>query len=248
MLQYWRVYLLLLVAMGFGGVRLYGLWSNAGYMPEQPIPFSHVLHANVLKIDCLYCHGSAERAAHATVPPMNTCMGCHSVVKRESPYIQKLTAAYESGEPIEWVRIHRLPDHSHFSHQWHVAAGISCQECHGPVQEMEKVYQVQKLEMKACMDCHRQANFVLGVHHPPTFQGGFAENLTSGEIDSLRSKDPEAWRAMEIASLEYVFPGESADPSEIAVNLLFQRDQYYHGRGYQLRNKNASVECTICHH
>jgi hypothetical protein len=109
MLQYWRVYAMLLVLLGFGVTKFYGIFSNAGYAPIQPIPFSHAMHAGVLKLECLYCHSNAEKGAHATIPPLSTCMGCHNVVKvNNSPYIKMLEEHYAANKPIEWVRIHRL--------------------------------------------------------------------------------------------------------------------------------------------
>ena len=129
--------------------------SNQGYAPEQPIPFSHKLHAGDNKIACAYCHSSVEKSAHASVPSVNVCMNCHTVVKTDSPYIKKIWEAFQSGRPIEWVRVHELPDHAYFNHKRHVGAGVSCQTCHGEVQAMEKVYQKAPLTMGWCLDCHR---------------------------------------------------------------------------------------------
>lgn len=129
--------------------------SNQGYSPEQPIPYSHKLHAGKYKIACLYCHTNAERSAHATVPPLSICMNCHSIVKGDSPYIQTMKKAFAEGRPIEWVRVHELPDHVRFVHSRHVKAGLACQTCHGQVQEMERVYQFAPLTMGWCMECHR---------------------------------------------------------------------------------------------
>ena len=129
--------------------------SNEGYAPEQPIPYSHKLHAGDLKIPCLYCHSGAEKSRHATIPSVNVCMNCHSVVKTDSPHIQKIRKHYLEGTPIEWVRVHELPDYVYFPHKRHVAKGVACQVCHGPIQEMEKVYQKAPLTMGWCMECHR---------------------------------------------------------------------------------------------
>jgi hypothetical protein len=138
-----------------GIARYYPTASNQGYAPEQPIPFSHKLHAGDKKIPCLYCHSGAEKSRHATIPSLNVCMNCHSVVKTDSPYIQKVKAAYDAGQPIEWVRVHELPDYVYFPHKRHVAKGVSCETCHGNVQEMERVEQKGALTMGWCMECHR---------------------------------------------------------------------------------------------
>jgi hypothetical protein len=129
--------------------------SNQDYAPEQPIPFSHKLHAGDNKIPCLYCHNAAEKSRHATIPAVNVCMNCHTVVKTDSPLIQKVRQAYIDNKPIEWVRVHELPDYVYFPHKRHVAKGVSCQTCHGPVQDMSRVYQFAPLTMGWCMECHR---------------------------------------------------------------------------------------------
>jgi hypothetical protein len=129
--------------------------SNQGYAPEQPIPFSHKLHAGDNKISCTYCHSSVEKSRHASIPSLNVCMNCHSVVKTDSPYIQQVKKAYTENKPIQWVRIHELPDYVYFSHKRHVAKGVSCETCHGDVKQMQRVSQFAPLNMGWCMDCHR---------------------------------------------------------------------------------------------
>jgi hypothetical protein len=144
-----------LVVLGILGVMNIPTASNQGYAPEQPIPFSHKLHAGTNKIACTYCHTSVEKSAHATVPSVNVCMNCHTLVKTDSPYIKTIWKHFKEGRPIEWVRIHELPDHAFFNHKRHVAKGVSCQTCHGDVANMEKVYQKSPLTMGWCLDCHR---------------------------------------------------------------------------------------------
>jgi hypothetical protein len=129
---------------------------NQGYEPDQPIPYSHKLHAGDLKIDCKYCHSQVTESRHAAVPPLNVCMNCHLTVKTDSPHIQKLAEAYNSGKSIAWNKVHLLPDHVKFNHAPHIKAGKDCTICHGNVQEMEKVKQVSSLSMGWCVNCHRQ--------------------------------------------------------------------------------------------
>ncbi len=129
---------------------------NKGYMPDQPIPFSHELHAGQYKMDCRYCHTSVEVSRHASVPSLNICMNCHLVVKVDSPWIQKMAEAYNKGEPIAWQKVHLLPDHVKFNHAPHIRAGVDCTSCHGPVQTMEVVYQYSSLSMGWCVNCHRE--------------------------------------------------------------------------------------------
>ncbi len=128
---------------------------QVGYAPKQPVPYSHRLHAGELGIDCRYCHSNVEEAAHAVIPPTQTCMGCHAVIKTESKRLEPVRASWESGEPIRWVRVHRLPDHSYFNHASHVNVGVGCVSCHGRIDKMEVVYQAEPVGMGWCLDCHR---------------------------------------------------------------------------------------------
>jgi hypothetical protein len=126
-----------------------------GYQPEQPIPYSHRLHAGVLKIPCLYCHSGAVRSRMAGIPPVEKCMNCHRVTKVDSPQIKKLAAVFAAGEPMKWARIHTLPDYVFFDHRPHVGAGMLCQTCHGEVQTMDVVSQYMSMRMGNCLGCHR---------------------------------------------------------------------------------------------
>ncbi len=151
----------------FGGRPHHHLTGNQqGYEPAQPIAYSHELHAGQLEIGCLYCHSGADKGPIAGVPSVATCMNCHRLVKNRpgepgtSPEIQKLFDAWESrngpdARPIEWVRVHRLPDFVSFSHKTHVQNGLHCQECHGPVETMPVMRQASDLSMGWCVDCHR---------------------------------------------------------------------------------------------
>ncbi|QCK17028.1 c-type cytochrome [Mangrovivirga cuniculi] len=136
---------------------LYTVGIQQGYQPTQPIAFSHALHAGEYEIDCNYCHTGVRKSKNANIPSANICMNCHSVVKTESPEIQKIYAAVEENKPIEWIRIHNLPDLAYFNHEQHVEVGeIECQTCHGPIEEMEVVYQYAPLTMGWCINCHRE--------------------------------------------------------------------------------------------
>ncbi|MBS1951318.1 MAG: c-type cytochrome [Cytophagales bacterium] len=148
---------------------LYSIGIQQGYQPKQPIAFSHKLHAGAYEINCVYCHTGATKDKQANIPSPNICMNCHSQIKKESPEIQKIyaaigydakTASYTGKQkPIEWVRIHNLPDLAYFNHSQHYnVAGIQCQTCHGPIEEMEVVKQYSLLTMGWCIDCHRKTD------------------------------------------------------------------------------------------
>lgn len=143
-----------------GAVGLFAYLSHprhldTGYSPVQPVPYSHKLHAGNLGMDCYYCHSTVYRAAYAAVPATETCMNCHARVKTTSPVLQKVRDSYTSGEPIPWVKIHSLPSYVYFNHSAHVTAGVSCVSCHGRIDQMVEVKQVQPLNMGWCLECHR---------------------------------------------------------------------------------------------
>lgn len=141
----------------FGSPKFYEM----GYEPDQPIPYSHKLHAGTLGIDCKYCHMNAETGNVASVPALQVCMNCHAGIKKDSPKLAKLYEAWNSGKPEEakalsWVKVHRLPDFVTFPHKAHVQAGLKCQECHGPVETMDVVKVSSPLSMGWCLECHRR--------------------------------------------------------------------------------------------
>lgn len=144
------------------------LGYSKNYQPQQPIEFSHKLHAGTMQINCQYCHAGASKSRHAGIPSASVCMNCHRVAKVGMPEIDKIWQAVEKNEPIEWIKIHNLPDHVYFNHSQHVVAGqISCQTCHGPVEEMSRVYQHAPLNMGWCINCHREEK----IKVPGPFQG-----------------------------------------------------------------------------
>ena len=146
--------------LGMTGCKFqFGLGYNQGYSPDQPIPFDHSLHVGTHQIQCQYCHSQVERSQHANIPALGTCMNCHLVVKTDSPLIQKLRDAYDSGKSIQWVKVHMLPDHVKFNHSAHLARGVNCQTCHGPIETMTKVSQHSDLSMGWCVNCHRQPEY-----------------------------------------------------------------------------------------
>ncbi|APJ04959.1 cytochrome c3 family protein [Silvanigrella aquatica] len=126
-----------------------------GYEPEQPIAFSHQLHAGQMGIDCRYCHSGIEKAPTAPLPATETCMGCHNKVKKDSPRLKLLHESYKNNTPIPWVHVYKLPRHAHFDHSAHLTAGVGCVSCHGRVDKMEVVSLASPLSMGWCLDCHR---------------------------------------------------------------------------------------------
>ncbi len=139
---------------------------NVGHAPIQPVPFSHKIHAGQLKLDCRYCHNTVEISGQASVPPTATCGNCHggnltkqganlSVVHMTSEKLSPVRESLQSGDPVQWKRVHEMPDFVYFNHSAHVNKGVSCLECHGRVDRMDVVTQVKPLSMKFCLNCHR---------------------------------------------------------------------------------------------
>jgi len=223
-----KVYIALAILVLFivGGFYLtegaIGLGRQQGYQPQQPIFYSHKVHAGINQISCLYCHSNALASRHATVPPLNVCMNCHAAINdythgpklyREdgsevdgTGEIQKLysyvgydpkTSTYhpENAKPVEWIKIHNLPDHVFFSHAQHTKAGkVQCQTCHGPIQQMDEVHQFAPLSMGWCINCHRTTK----VDFPDSTGNGnkfysiyehFHRDLKTGAMDSVTVQD-----------------------------------------------------------
>lgn len=152
-------------AIAFKGVisGLFSIGVQQGYAPKQPIAFSHKIHAGQYEIDCNYCHTGVQKSKNANIPSPNICMNCHSAITKGTltgeTEIKKIYAAIENNTPIEWIRVHNLPDLAYFNHSQHVnVGGVECQTCHGPIEEMDVVRQHSLLTMGWCIDCHRKTD------------------------------------------------------------------------------------------
>ncbi len=147
--------------LGFLGWAAYTLIGTSGYVTgqrvvkHQPVPFSHEHHVRGLGIDCRYCHTSVERSAFAGLPPTETCMNCHRQIWTNAELLEPIRASYRDNVPVQWTRVHDLPDYVYFNHSVHIAKGIGCQSCHGEVNKMPLMLQNATLEMQWCLDCHR---------------------------------------------------------------------------------------------
>ena len=128
--------------------------TDVGYQPKQPVPYSHALHAGRLGLDCRYCHNTVEQAAHAAIPPTATCMNCHERIWTNSDKLTPVRQSLATGKPVEWLKVHDLPDYVYFNHSAHVTRGVGCVSCHGRIDEMDEVYQKEPLSMSWCLTCH----------------------------------------------------------------------------------------------
>ncbi|MBX9783695.1 MAG: c-type cytochrome [Chitinophagaceae bacterium] len=188
-----------------------GLGRQTNYQPEQPIYYSHKVHAGINQVNCLYCHGGAMEGKHANIPSVNVCMNCHAAINEYKgpklvkadgeevngtneikklysysgwdPAVNKYT---KPGKPIEWIKIHSLPDHVYFNHSQHVkAGGVQCQTCHGEIQKMDEVYQFSNLSMGWCVNCHRTTNVKFKENGFYSMYEKFHNDIKSGKMDSV---------------------------------------------------------------
>ena len=209
------IYLMTLIVFVIGGYYTIqgaiGLGRTKNYQPVQPIYYSHKVHAGKNQISCLYCHGGAQEGKHANIPSVNVCMNCHMIINEYTGSAGKLYAEdgteingtaeiqklYEyagwdgrkyvnEGKPVEWVKIHNLPDHVYFNHAQHVNAGkVQCQTCHGPITEMGEVYQFTDLSMGWCVNCHRETKVQFTTNKFYSIYEKFHDDLKKNPSDSI---------------------------------------------------------------
>ena len=147
--------LVALITLGWTTAMRSSLVSRVGYVRTQPVAFSHRTHVGTLAMDCRYCHSTVETSASAGLPSTKTCMGCHGTVLASSPALAMVRASYAEDRSIPWIRVHDLPDFVRFDHSIHVAKGVGCTTCHGPIGEMPRTVKGSTLDMAWCLACHR---------------------------------------------------------------------------------------------
>lgn len=213
--------------------------TDVGYQPNQPIPYSHEMHVNQLGMDCRYCHTTVEDASFAAIPSANVCMNCHHAIRKlnpagePNPKLAALYEAYESGMPIEWVKVHDLPDYAYFDHSAHVNRGVSCVSCHDRVDQMgpEGVRQATELSMGWCLNCHRNPT-------PNLRPQDQATNLMWGY--TMTEQD--------VAQLEKLGLGDvGAEAGQPLTDAQRQRiGQAVHDME-NIRNPINMSDCSLCH-
>ena len=191
--------------------------TNQGIRQPQPVPFSHQHHVTGLGIDCRYCHTSVEVSAFAGIPPTKTCMNCHSQIWTNAQMLEPVRASYSSGQSLEWTRVNQLPDFVFFNHSIHVAKGVGCNTCHGPVDTMPLMYQAESLQMEWCLGCHRAPE----QHLRPRDQ-----------VFNMRYRPPDR-------SNPVVFDGHSyTDQAALGAALIMK---------YNVRSVMDTTSCSTCH-
>ena len=188
----WLPFKIIFCLLVLGGGVSAGVWyylnpeyMRVGYQPSQPVPFSHKIHSGQLGMDCRYCHSFVETSAYSNIPTTQVCMNCHSQIQRENPKLQPVRDSWQTGKPVEWVQIHKTPEHAYFHHSVHVNRGVSCVSCHGKVNEMDEVYHAESHSMAWCLTCHRNpSEFVRPVSEVANLDWKPEEGKTQHEIGS----------------------------------------------------------------
>ena len=210
--------------------------TKVGVSIDQPVPFSHIHHAYELGIDCRYCHTTVETTAHAGYPATQICMSCHSQIWTNSPLLEPVRESFAENVPIKWNIVNKLPDFVYFNHSIHVNRGVSCNQCHGPVQAMPITFKGETLEMTWCLNCHREPERFLYQGKDAAAAGMTPRQQVFNLYLKYQSGSPLTPR--ERSLLE----GVGYDPSEKEVQegkeLVKERKI----------NKDHLTDCTICHH
>ena len=191
---------------------------------QQPVQFSHKHHVGDDGIDCRYCHTSVETSNTAGIPPTKTCMNCHSQIWADSAYLEIVRASYRDNKPIEWTRVHDLPDFVYFNHSIHVNKGVGCASCHGRVDQMPMVYQAASLQMEWCLACHRQPERYLRPRDKIT---DMAYNIEADPADGVVA-DP------------FTTLAENRAQKRIEKGLELKQS-------YRIRNERVLTSCSTCH-
>ena len=228
-------------------------YTRVGYMPSQPVPFSHKVHAGQLGLDCRLCHSFGERSSHSNIPNNQTCANCHGAgkgqIKINSPKLERVRKAAEpGGEPIHWVKVHKAPDYVYFNHSAHLNRGISCVSCHGRIDQMDVVYQDQSQSMGWCLQCHREPENnlrplteITNLGYKPSdlnrqsFYSELLGEVSGDEIASVINPGSKAANLDELVKLAEVKYGKEVTQAEVGPQLK---------KHWQVA---PPENCTACH-
>jgi len=226
--------------------------TRQGQRPDQPVPFSHKHHVEGLGLQCQYCHTSVEKSSYAGIPPTKTCMNCHSQIWTDAQLLQPVRDSWATGQSIQWIKVHDLPDYVYFNHEIHVNKGIGCASCHGRVDEMPLMYEENSLQMEWCLNCHRNPGKNLrptGEIYNLAWEGPSSEKPVLCKVtkDAEHTDVPTAQSVScieknlgdpQVAMLEtagYKKFGSQADLG----NFLMDK--------YHIRTANELSSCEVCH-
>jgi len=197
-----RISMVMVVVLGGAAFYVYTQVARSSYLTgrylekQQPVQFSHKHHVGDDGIDCRYCHATVETTATASLPPTQTCMNCHSQLWNDSPYLEPVRASFRENKPIQWERVHDLPEFVYFNHSIHVSKGVGCVTCHGRIDTMPAVYQENTLQMEWCIACHRDPapnirpqSKITDMTWNPTDMTPAEEQEVKGKISRIRSRE-----------------------------------------------------------
>ena len=245
---------LIVIALGVGLDQLQrSPWvTRQGQRPDQPVPFSHKHHVEGLGLQCQYCHTSVEKSSYAGIPPTKTCINCHAQIWTNAELLEPVRHSWATGESINWIRVHDLPDYVYFNHEIHVNKGIGCASCHGRVDEMPLMYMQNTLQMEWCLNCHRNP----GVNLRPTSEiynmawAGPSEEkpvacTPTGKggptAESVSCKVVEKKGGLSNVSLDTTSGGMTQTFTSQADLGRFLTQQYH------IRSANELSSCEVCH-
>jgi hypothetical protein len=241
--------------------------TRQGQRADQPVPFSHKHHVEGLGLQCQYCHTSVEKSSYAGIPPTKTCMNCHSQIWTNAQLLEPVRQSWATGESIQWIRVHDLPDYVYFNHEIHVNKGIGCASCHGRVDQMPIMYEQNTLQMEWCLNCHRNPSvnlrptseiYNMAWTGPSTDKPVYCattENTdgtgvpTAQGISCTTVKPP----ATVVAQLEMPSGGSAPAAPAVLVPASYQTftnqkdlGHYLEGQ-YHIRTANELSSCEVCH-
>jgi hypothetical protein len=202
--------------------------SNQGVAFEQPVPFSHEHHVRGLGIDCRYCHTGVEVSPFAGLPSTKTCMTCHSQIWTNAALLEPVRAAFRDNKPIQWTRVHNLPHYVYFNHSIHIAKGVACVTCHGPVQFMPLMYQQNTLHMHWCLECHRHPERSVGAR-----ENVFKTNWQNRDDDDVYKMIHQLVPARQTGDLEKSEPDQTSGEDFV--------------KKYAIKGPNKLTDCYTCH-
>jgi hypothetical protein len=243
--------------------------TKQGQRPDQPVPFSHKHHVEGLGLQCQYCHTSVEKSSYAGIPPTKTCMNCHSQIWTNAELLKPVRESWATGQSIQWIRVHDLPDYVYFNHEIHVNKGIGCASCHGRVDQMPLMYEENSLQMEWCLNCHRNPGknlrptteiYNMAWAGPSTDKPVFcaqvsANGPTATQVSCVTEK-PANMQVAQITNPPYPNDGKGqtvSDVPQMAMPASYQTFTSqedlgaYLTKAYHIRSANELSSCEVCH-
>ena len=249
--------------------------TRQGQRADQPVPFSHKHHVQGLGIQCQYCHTSVEKSSYAGIPPTKTCMNCHAQIWTNASLLQPVRDSWATGESIQWIRVHDLPDYVYFNHEIHVNKGIGCASCHGRVDQMPLMYEQNTLQMEWCLNCHRNPAknlrptseiYNMAWTGPSDLKPEWCAVKQSSKTGTPTAQDvtctatdPGSSTGGQLASLQMLPVGlhgqTASDAGAAAVPAVLNYQKFtdqeemgkFLGEQYHIRSPRDLSSCEVCH-